>query len=109
MLVAGFRLPTTGGRDKTGDSAVVLEDAELQWPNETPLLRPMTFTVPSHVQGQSRAHLTVVLGAVGTGKSGLLQVRGCGHDPPSTRILHAQLSGTNDQNQIRGCESLLQP
>ena len=27
------------------------------------------------MQGQSRAHLTVVLGAVGTGKSGLLQVR----------------------------------
>jgi len=58
--------------DPTGE-AVVLEDAELRWPNETPLLCPMTFTVPAPVQGQSRAHLTVVLGAVGTGKSGLLQ------------------------------------
>lgn len=69
-------MPLHPGRqnDPTGE-AVVLEDAELRWPNETPLLCPMTFTVPAPVQGQSRAHLTVVLGAVGTGKSGLLQVR----------------------------------
>lgn len=58
--------------DPTGE-AVVVQDAELKWPNGTPLLSPMSFAVPAPVQGQSKAHLTVVLGAVGTGKSGLLQ------------------------------------
>jgi len=27
--------------------AVVLHEAELEWPNRTALLRPMTFTVPA--------------------------------------------------------------
>jgi hypothetical protein len=27
--------------------AVVLHEAELEWPNKTALLRPMTFTVPA--------------------------------------------------------------
>ncbi|CAK9079757.1 ABC transporter C family member 8 (ABC transporter ABCC.8), partial [Durusdinium trenchii] len=53
--------------DPTGE-AVVVQDAELKWPNGTPLLSPMSFAVPAPVQGQSKAHLTVVLGAVGTGK-----------------------------------------
>lgn len=75
-----FSLHSGRQNDPTGE-AVVLEDAELRWPNETPLLCPMTFTVPAPVQGQSRAHLTVVLGAVGTGKSGLLQVRCVVQDP----------------------------
>lgn len=63
----------TGRQNDPMGEAVVLHEAELEWPNRTALLRPMTFTVPAPVQGQSRAHLTVVLGAVGTGKSGLLQ------------------------------------
>lgn len=50
-----------------------LEQAVLQWPNGTPLLGATSLTVPKAVPGQLRAHLTVVLGAVGTGKSGLLQ------------------------------------
>ena len=60
-------------QDPSHEACVSLHQAELAWPNGTPLLRPMTFTVPLPVQGQQRAHLTVVLGAVGTGKSGLLQ------------------------------------
>ena len=54
-------------------SAVELRDAVLEWPNGSGLLAASSLSVPEPVPGQSRAHLTVVLGAVGSGKSGLLQ------------------------------------
>ncbi|CAE8713287.1 unnamed protein product [Polarella glacialis] len=77
--VAG-RLPPPG---ESGDSslttgpprakAVVLDQVQLEWPNGTPLLASTSFSVPAPMPGQERAHLTVVMGTVGAGKSGLLQ------------------------------------
>lgn len=52
---------------------VKITEAKLDWPDGTPLLSNISFTVPAPEPKQTRAHLTVVLGAVGAGKTGLLQ------------------------------------
>ncbi|CAJ1373645.1 unnamed protein product [Effrenium voratum] len=61
----------TGRVDNPGQAAIIARSADLKWPNGTVLLSPASFTVPA--PGQAQAHLTVILGAVGAGKSGLLQ------------------------------------
>jgi len=53
--------------------AVQIEGARLEWPNGRPLLEDVNLSIPAAVPSQERGHLTVVLGAVGVGKSGLLQ------------------------------------
>ena len=67
--------PEIQGRTQVAPQGLAVEvrDAELKWPNGTPLIAGANFLVPSPIDGQKAAHLTVVLGAVGTGKSGLLQ------------------------------------
>ena len=67
--------PEIPGRSRAASKgfAVEVRDAELAWPNGSPLLSKANFTVPAPVEGQQTAHMTVVLGAVGAGKSGLLQ------------------------------------
>lgn len=57
----------------TATAAIQLQNAKFQWPGGIPLLSDVTFSVPAPVRGQTRAHMTVIIGAVGVGKSGLLQ------------------------------------
>eukprot|EP00928_Gymnodinium_smaydae_P039135 TRINITY_DN26803_c0_g3_i1.p1 TRINITY_DN26803_c0_g3~~TRINITY_DN26803_c0_g3_i1.p1 ORF type:complete len:1351 (-),score=174.93 TRINITY_DN26803_c0_g3_i1:204-4199(-) len=62
-----------GANPAQGAALVRLEDATFHWSGGVPLLKNMSFVVPAPLPGQTRAHLTVVIGSVGVGKSGLLQ------------------------------------
>ncbi|CAK0836931.1 unnamed protein product [Prorocentrum cordatum] len=62
--------PQEGGQ---GPVAVRISQVSLAWPGGVPLLSDLSLVVPAPLPTGERAHLTVVLGAVGTGKSGLLQ------------------------------------
>lgn len=65
--------PAASASAAVGVDAVQLQNAKLEWPGGIPLLTGLNFSVPAPRPGQERAHLTVVIGSVGVGKSGLLQ------------------------------------
>lgn len=57
-------------------AAISMTGASLAWPDGTPLIENMQMLVPAPDPAggaERKAHLTVVLGTVGVGKSGLLQ------------------------------------
>jgi len=62
-----------GGSQGEAGLAVKMSQAKLVWPDGSPLLGGIDLSVPAPTPKQKRAHLTVVVGAVGAGKSGLLQ------------------------------------
>mmetsp|Transcript_129522 Transcript_129522/g.415221 ORF Transcript_129522/g.415221 Transcript_129522/m.415221 type:complete len:1382 (-) Transcript_129522:118-4263(-) len=53
--------------------AIQVKNASFEWPGGVPLLNDMNFCVPKLDPEECQGHLTVVLGSVGAGKSGLLQ------------------------------------
>lgn len=54
-------------------TAIRVVDACFEWPGGVPLLSDVNFRVPKSRAEEDKGHLTVIVGTVGAGKSGLLQ------------------------------------
>mmetsp|Transcript_8049 Transcript_8049/g.17997 ORF Transcript_8049/g.17997 Transcript_8049/m.17997 type:complete len:1401 (-) Transcript_8049:232-4434(-) len=68
-------VPADASASSTSSTAAIsIKEASFEWPGGVPLLGNLSLEVPkSEGSTGSRGHLTVILGGVGTGKSGLLQ------------------------------------